>query len=472
MTSALFRLIASTGQNMIVANTFGSFATLLFFAVGGFVLSKENIKKWWKWGVWSSPLMYAHTSIMVNEFLAKSWRHSHGFFTESYWYWLGVGAQIGFLIDFNICYTYLDPQHAKRPEKRGQVISSAAVRSGAVVEANQNKKKGMLLPFQPHSITFDNIRYSVDMPEEMKNQGVLEDRLELLKGVSGAFRPGVLTALMVLEVLVKSLSWMYWLVRKLVDILRLPSNVDSDARKVQVWLDLRLRKNAGRNFIVLESNWVKFMQASMFINEVMELMELIPLKGALVGLPGLDARAAAIIMRTVRNTVDIGRTVVCTIHQPSIDIFEAFDEGIEGVSKIKENYNPATWMSEVTTTAQEPFLTCGIYFRRNKDLIEELSQPTPGSKEHYFPTQYSQPFFTQRMANLWKQRLSYWRNTPYTVVRFLFTDGIALMFGTMLWDLGTRRKRSTDLNNAIGAMFSAVIFLGIQNSAFREASCS
>ena len=41
---------------------------------------------------------------------------------------------------------------------------------------------------------------------------------------------------------------------------------------------------------------------------------------------GLDARAAAIVMRTVRNTVDTGRTVVCTIHQPSIDIFESFDE--------------------------------------------------------------------------------------------------------------------------------------------------
>ena len=38
---------------------------------------------------------------------------------------------------------------------------------------------------------------------------------------------------------------------------------------------------------------------------------------------GLDARAAAIVMRTVRNTVNTGRTVVCTIHQPSIDIFEA-----------------------------------------------------------------------------------------------------------------------------------------------------
>jgi len=30
----------------------------------------------------------------------------------------------------------------------------------------------------------------------MKGQGVTEDKLELLKGVSGSFRPGVLTALM------------------------------------------------------------------------------------------------------------------------------------------------------------------------------------------------------------------------------------------------------------------------------------
>ena len=91
----------------------------------------------------------------------------------------------------------------------------------------------------------------------------------------------------------------------------------------------------------------------------MELVELNGLKDAIVGLPGvnglsteqrkrltiavelvanpsiifmdeptsgLDARAAAIVMRTVRNTVNTGRTVVCTIHQPSIDIFEAFDE--------------------------------------------------------------------------------------------------------------------------------------------------
>jgi ABC-type multidrug transport system ATPase subunit len=40
---------------------------------------------------------------------------------------------------------------------------------------------------------------------------------------------------------------------------------------------------------------------------------------------GLDARAAATIMSAIRAVGDNGRTVVVTIHQPSIDIFEAFD---------------------------------------------------------------------------------------------------------------------------------------------------
>jgi len=110
----------------------------------------------------------------------------------------------------------------------------------------------------------------------------------------------------------------------------------------------------------------------------MELVELKPLRHALVGLPGvnglsteqrkrltiavelvanpsiifmdeptsgLDARAAAIVMRAVRNTVDTGRTVVCTIHQPSIDIFESFDEVTEKI-KNSSNFNLFSSISE------------------------------------------------------------------------------------------------------------------------------
>jgi len=32
------------------------------------------------------------------------------------------------------------------------------------------------------------------------------------------------------------------------------------------------------------------------------------------------------VMRAVKNVADTGRTIVCTVHQPSIDIFESFDE--------------------------------------------------------------------------------------------------------------------------------------------------
>ena len=41
---------------------------------------------------------------------------------------------------------------------------------------------------------------------------------------------------------------------------------------------------------------------------------------------GLDARSAAQVMRVLRNISDTGRTVVCTIHQPSYDVFSAFDD--------------------------------------------------------------------------------------------------------------------------------------------------
>nr|POF00776.1 abc transporter g family member 36 [Quercus suber] len=386
------------------------------------------------------------------------------------------------------------------------------------------------------------------MPQEMKSQGVIEDKLVLLKGVSGAFRPGVLTALMGVSGAGKT---------TLMDVLAgrktggyIEGNITiSGFPKSQETFAL-ISGYCEQNDIhsphvtvyesLLYSAWLRLSSEvdsetrKMFIEKVMEPVELNPLRNALVGLPGvnglsteqrkrltiavelvanpsiifmdepisgLDARAAAIVMRIVRNTVDTGRTVVCTIHQPSIDIFKAFDElflmkrrgqelyigplghhsshlikyfeSIKGVRKIKDGYNPATWMLEVTSSAEE--ITLGVdftnvyrnsdLFRRNKALIQELSKPAPDKKEPYFPTQYAQSFFTQCMACLWKQHWSYWRNPPYIAMRFLFTVFIALIFGTMFWDLGSKTNRQQDLFNVMGSMYAAVLFLGMQNSS-------
>ena len=100
---------------------------------------------------------------------------------------------------------------------------------------------------------------------------------------------------------------------------------------------------------------------------------------------------------------------------------------------------------------------CTITFRRNKALIRELSTPTTGFKDLYFPTKYSQTFITQCMACLWKQHLSYWRNPPYSAVRLLFTTIIALLFGTIFWDIGSKRyQHATTVLNFFASFLSSL----------------
>ncbi|XP_020594933.1 ABC transporter G family member 39-like, partial [Phalaenopsis equestris] len=235
-----------------------------------------------------------------------------------------------------------------------------------------NTRKQMALPFVPLSLTFDNIKYSVDMPQEMKGTGVA-DKLMLLKGVSGCFRPGVLTALMGVSGAGKTTLMDVLAGRKTGGYIEGDITISGYPKKQETFA--RVSGYCEQNDIhsphvtvyesLVYSAWLRLPSEvdsktkEMFIEEVMELVEMASLRNALVGLPGanglsteqrkrltiavelianpsiifmdeptsgLDARAAAIVMRTVRNTVDTGRTVVCTIHQPSIDIFEAFDE--------------------------------------------------------------------------------------------------------------------------------------------------
>ncbi|GJV89909.1 AAA+ ATPase domain-containing protein [Tanacetum coccineum] len=573
MASALFRFMAALGRNIIVANTFASLALLAIMVLEVDLLplfTSDDIKKWWAWGYWISPLMYGQNGMAVNEFLGKSWNQilpnstetlgvavlkSRGLFTEAKWYWICVAfgkpqavlseetlaARNAIKIQENV---YGDTKNEVRTSVSSRSMSS---RVATITEADKKPKRGMVLPFVPLSLTFDEIRYAVDMPQEMKAQGVKQDKLELLKDVSGCFRPGVLTALMgisgagkttLMDVLAGRKTGGYTEGR--ISISGYPKKQETYARIAGYCEQTDIHSpHVTVSESLQYSSWLRLppevdsATRKMFIKEVMELVELTPLSEALVGLPGvnglsteqrkrltiavelvanpsiifmdeptsgLDARAAAIVMRTVRNTVDTGRTVVCTIHQPSIDIFDAFDElfllkrggeeiyfgplgrhcahlikyfeDINGVNKIKDGYNPATWMLEVTSGAQESALGVNfaeIYksselYKRNKELIREHSQPVPGSYDIHFRTQYSQSFWTQCMACLWKQYWSYWRNPQYTAVRFLFTTFIAFMFGTIFWDMGSKREKTQDLFNAMGSMYAAVTFIGVQNA--------
>ncbi|CAN1747657.1 Pleiotropic drug resistance protein 2 [Linum perenne] len=302
MAQGLFRCIGAVARSEVLAPVFTMFVLLVVFVMGGFVISKDDIQSWMIWSYYISPMMYGQNAIVINEFLDDRWSAPNpdpripeptvgkaflrvrGMFVENKWYWISIGMLIGFTVLYNILFvlalTYLD-------------------RKTTLMDVLAGRKTGGL------------IEGTINISGYPKNQ-------QTFARISGYCEQNDIHSprITVYESLLHS-AW-----------LRLSKDVSKQDRQ-------------------------------MFIEEVMELIELGPLRNSIVGLPGvnglsteqrkrltiavelvanpsiifmdeptsgLDARAAAIVMRTVRNTVDTGRTVVCTIHQPSIDIFESFDE--------------------------------------------------------------------------------------------------------------------------------------------------
>ncbi|CAI0399920.1 unnamed protein product [Linum tenue] len=533
MALGIFRTLASITRDIVTAYTFASAALLITFLSGGFVIPKAMMKPWWEWAFWVSPLTYAQRAISVNEFTADRWMksaigndtvghnilHNYSLPTDDDSYWIGVGVLFLYALFFNIIVTL------------------------ALAFLHRKSRSG----YHPLVLTFNDLSYFVNMPKEMRQQGEPEMRLQLLTNVSGVFSPGILTALVGSSGAGKT---------TLMDVLagrKTGGYINGDIKisghpKVQSTF-ARISGYVEQNDIhspqvtVEESLWfssslrlpneVTKEQRHEFVEEVMRLVELDTLRQALVGMPGisglsteqrkrltiavelvanpsiifmdeptsgLDARAAAIVMRTVRNTVDTGRTVVCTIHQPSIDIFEAFDElllmkrggrviyggklglhsqimidyfqGISGVPPIPEGYNPATWMLEVTSTSVEETIKADFaelyrtsqQYREVEASIMSWSAPPPGSEPLNFSSTHAQDSWSQFRICLKKQMLVYWRSPRYNAVRLFYTMIAALILGTEFWGIGSIRGTTQALSTVMGALYISCIFLGVSNA--------
>ncbi|KAK9797350.1 hypothetical protein WJX73_000657 [Symbiochloris irregularis] len=416
---------------------------------------------------------------------------------------------------------------------------------GSLGSVDPDADKGMVLPFDPIIMTFGDVHYWVPCPPDLDHSlpSVMDKNgkpmLELLRGISGAFRPGFMTCLMGVSGAGKT---------TLMDVLagrKTGGIVEGDIRingfpKVQetftrvsgyveqtdthngfttvreaLQFSARLRIE-GAERQVLEA----------FVEEIMELVELTSLQELVVGgslseeqmrrlsiavelvsnpsivfmdepTSGLDARAAAVVIRVVRNIVNTGRTIVCTIHQPSTAVFEQFDElllikqggrvifsgltgkesshlvehfqSVEGVPKIAQGINPATWMLEISGRSTENNL--GVDFseiydrsplaKRTQDTIDSASQPKEGTQPLAFGSVYAQNFMSQMWICMQRSWITAWRNEDYNATRVYFTIILALLSGTIYWKLGSNTTTEQTILNAMGAVFISSTFLAI-----------
>ncbi|CAN7084495.1 unnamed protein product [Brassica oleracea var. botrytis] len=557
---SMFRAIAAIFRTFVASSIIGAISVLVLSSFGGFVIPKSSMPAWLEWGFWISPLSYAEIGLTANEFNAPRWRklissnttageqvldvRGLNFGRDSYW--IGFGALIGFIFFFNVLYalalTYRNnPQRSRAIVSHGKNIQPSEEDFKPCPEGTSRAKTGkIILPFKPLNVTFQNVQYHIETPQGKKRQ--------LLWDVTGALKPGVLTSLMGVSGAGKT---------TLLDVLSGRKTRGDIKGEIRVGGYPKVQDTFARvsgyceqfdihspNITVEESlkysAWLRLPYnidskiKNELVKEVLETVELEDIKYSMVGLPGvsglsteqrkrltiavelvanpsiifmdepttgLDARAAAIVMRAVKNVSETGRTVVCTIHQPSIDIFETFDElilmknggqlvyygplgkhsskvidyfeRIPGVPKIQKNCNPATWMLDITSKYTEEQLGMDFaqaykdstLYKENKLMVEQLSSASVGSDALSFPSRFSQTGWGQLKACLWKQHCSYWRNPSHNLTRIVFMFLNSTLCGLLFWQKAKDINNQQDLFSIFGSMYTLVIFSGINNCA-------
>ncbi|EQC40476.1 hypothetical protein SDRG_02369 [Saprolegnia diclina VS20] len=214
---------------------------------------------------------------------------------------------------------------------------------------------------------------------------------------------------------------------------------------------------------------------------------------------GLDARSAKIIMTGIRKIASTGRTVVCTIHQPSTEVFEMFDSllllkrggetvffgdlGTHAINMINyfksipntppliEGANPATWMLEVIgagVEAKHTDLPPNDYVRifndssersyMDKELVHH-KQPHPTLPELTFANKRAASSSTQFKMVTQRFFRMYWRTPTYNFTRGMMSLVLAILFGLVY--RGVDYTTYIGATGGVGMVFMTSLFVGL-----------
>lgn len=364
--------------------------------------------------------------------------------------------------------------------------------------------------FTPVDLIFRNLWYSVQSPTDPKGQF----SLDLLKGISGYAKAGTLTALMGSSGAGKS---------TLMDVLALRKT--SGEIKGEVLVNGRPQEATSFSRVIgyVEQNDIHSPTATVeealifsamlrqpktvsteeklaFVESVISTLALEPIRAFTIGFKssgglsteqakrltigvelaanpaivfadeptsGLDANSARVVMDGLERIARAGRTVVCTIHQPSKDIFFKFDhllllrrggemvyfgelgdksqslleylQNIPGTAPMPNaRYNPANYMLEAIGAGAgvESVVDYAHEYNTsekriyNEAKIEALiAKNLEERPEIVFEDKFASDFKTQFSQLSLRWFRAYWRNPAYNATRFIIAVFIALFFG-------------------------------------------
>ena len=273
------------------------------------------------------------------------------------------------------------------------------------------------LPFTPMWMSFNDLHYTVKIPGE---HGQTVDK-PLLQGVTGYAEPGRMTALMGASGAGKTTLLDVLAGRKNTGIIDGKVTLNGHAATAEAiaayagyveQFDSLFPYDTVRETLAFAAHLrlpasVSSEIKERIVDEVMDILELTPIRDNIIGCAGmlglspsqlkrvnigcelvanpailfldepttgLDSRAAQTVMRVVRRIARSGRAVICTIHQPSAELFYLFDrlvllapgghqiffgdlgkrcrrfipyiESIPRVTPCPPRCNPASWMLE------------------------------------------------------------------------------------------------------------------------------
>ncbi|KAN0029967.1 hypothetical protein ACTA71_008107 [Dictyostelium dimigraforme] len=454
-----------------------------------------------------------------------------GFSNNSYMRWVDIVIILGFICTFFFIFflgikfirfeTKKPPRQIKLKKKK---------------EKKEKKDKEVKHKWNGCYMTFENLNYVVPSVKDNKETGKKEKvTLELLKDVNGYIVPGM-CALMGPSGAGKS---------TLMDVLAKRKNVGTITGDIringQLVKDMNITRFTGyveqqdilsANLTIREaiefsancrlpSSYLEKDRVKL-IDEILSVLSLTKMQNTTIGpnptlgislanrkkvsigielasdphlifldepTSGLDSAAALKVMNCVKKIAESGRTVVCTIHQPSQEIFEKFDQLLlldkgkviyfgdtgENSSTVIQHFtgagyqyehgrNPADFILEIAEHPPSTGQTASDYYKSSlhySNSVQRLQSKTivpEGVEVPKYKGKYSAPASAQLHSLVRRGWLNHIRRPQTILLRFLRSFIPALVIGTLFLRLDNDQ---TGARNRIALIFLGFLFGGM-----------